>query len=120
MLDLVGRPLVQWLAAKALAVAEEVLIAAHADRVGGVQAPCPGRQLVPGGATREDSVARIQDGGGPPPWAAAAGGPEQSTLRLVLRAGLPARAVPREEKTGLKLTTAEDLAMGPGLAGWLA
>lgn len=193
LLDLAGRPLVQWLAAKALAVAGEVIVAAPADRLGVVQSLCPGCQVIPGGATRQDTVARLV-AAATRPWllvqdvarpfasvalmravaeaaretgvagaflhpevpvarlqdgrvaghfradevgvfqapqafrrsllvevlarAAAAGWQEQSTLQLVLRAGLPVRAV-AGEKTNLKLTTAEDLALGSGLAEWL-
>lgn len=43
----------------------------------------------------------------------------QSTLQLVLRAGIPVRAVPGE-KTNLKVTTEEDWKMAAGLVGLLA
>jgi 2-C-methyl-D-erythritol 4-phosphate cytidylyltransferase len=50
--------------------------------------------------------------------AAANGWSEQSTLQLVLRAGLPVRAV-AGEKTNIKLTTEEDWAMAASLKRWL-
>lgn len=50
--------------------------------------------------------------------AAERGWTEQSTLQLVLRAGLPVRAVPGE-KTNLKLTTEEDMELAAGLLRWL-
>ena len=51
--------------------------------------------------------------------AAARGWCEQSTLQLVLRAGIPVRAVPGE-KTNLKVTTEEDWKMAEGMIGLLA
>lgn len=51
--------------------------------------------------------------------AAERGWTEQSTLQLVLRAGLPVRTVPGE-KTNLKLTTEEDLELAVGLLKRLA
>ena len=185
LLELGGRPLVGWLAAKARRVAAEVLVAAPAGAEEQFSALCPGCRIIAGGDTRQASVAalaraargdcllihdvtrpfasesllravaaaatatgaagafagpevpvaRLRDGRVLEAFAASEVGifqsPQafrrelllavlartaaeawqaQSTLQLVLRAGLAVAAVPGE-KTNIKLTTAEDWAL---------
>lgn len=59
LLELQGRPLLCWLADKALQVAGEVLVAVSAEHVEEVAAMLPGCRVIAGGATRHDSVARL-------------------------------------------------------------
>jgi 2-C-methyl-D-erythritol 4-phosphate cytidylyltransferase len=185
LLELGGRPLVAWLAAKALRVAAEVLVAAPPGAATQFAALCPGCRVIEGGTTRQASVAalacaargdcllihdvtrpfvsaallRAVAGAATPTGAAGAFfGPEvpvvrlrggrmleafaadevgilqsplalrrelllsvlarteaqgweaQSTMQLVLRAGVAVVAVPGE-KTNIKLTTPEDWAL---------
>lgn len=58
-LELRGRPLLCWLADKALQVAAEVLVAVPAQHVDEVARMLPGCRVIAGGATRHDSVARL-------------------------------------------------------------
>mgnify|MGYP003557009793 CR=1 FL=1 len=58
-LELQGRPLLCWLADKALQVADEVLVAVPAQYVGEAAAMLPACRVIAGGATRHDSVARL-------------------------------------------------------------
>ena len=192
-LPLDGKPLISWLARKALEVGSEVIIAVPPDHLGPLSVLCPGCRGIPGGATRQETIARLVEAS-TKPWllvqdvarpfatvglmravvaaaratgvagaflqpdvpvariedgcvleyfrpdqvgvfqapqaferglllrvlaqATAQGWFEQSTLQLVLRAGLSVRAVPGE-KTNLKLTTLEDWRMAPSLKEWL-
>ncbi len=191
MLD--GKPLVSWLARKALGVATEVVIAVQRDHLDQVRDLCPGCRCIPGEGTRQETiaclvaaatkpwllvqdlvrpfatpalmravaakaretgaagaflhpdvpVARIQDGFvlqdfrpdevgvfqapqvfdrtlllGVLAQAAVQGWSEQSTMQLVLRAGLRIRSVPGE-KTNIKLTTREDWKLATSLTEWL-
>lgn len=59
LLELDGRPLLQWLCDKALQVADEVIIAAPADSIDLFAALCPGCQVIAGGNTRQASVAAL-------------------------------------------------------------
>ena len=188
-LPLNGEPMVAWLVRKAMRMAAEVIIAVSPEHLDPLRALCPSCRAIEGGATRQESVARLVEASTRPwlllqdvarPFASvelmlavveaaretgAAGaflGPEvpvariqdgavledfrpdrigifqapqaferdllikvleravehgwteQSTLQLVLRAGLPVRTVPGE-KTNLKLTTEEDLELAAGL-----
>lgn len=54
-----GRPLLCWLADKALQVADEVLVAVPPAHLDEVAAMLPGCRVIAGGATRHDSVARL-------------------------------------------------------------
>ncbi len=192
-LELGGKPLVSWLAQKALKVAAEVLIAAPPGHLDRMIALCPGCRCIQGGPNHQETVARLVEVSTKPrllvqlvarPFvtarlmravAAAAGETgaagaflelevptariqggfvvhafrrdeigvfqapqafdrdllsgvlaeaavqgwlEQSTLQLVLRAGLPVRVVPGE-KTNLKLTTVEDWKLAESLREWL-
>ncbi len=193
-LELGGKPLVCWLAAKARSVGSEVIIAVPPGMLGRLPALCPGCRGILGGTTRQETIARLVEAS-TKPWllvqdaarpfastglmravAAAAritgvagaflqpdvpvarieddivlehfrshqvgvfqapqafdrdilkqvlaeadskGWSEQSTLQLVLRAGLPVRSVPGE-RTNIKLTTEEDWALAPSLKEWLA
>ena len=56
-LELAGRPLLCWLADKAMQVADEVLVAVPADRVDATAAVLPRCRVMAGGATRQDSIA---------------------------------------------------------------
>lgn len=58
-LELQGRPLLCWLADKAMQVAGEVLVAVPAADVDEVARMLPGCRVIAGGATRHDSVARL-------------------------------------------------------------
>ncbi|HWS79353.1 MAG TPA: 2-C-methyl-D-erythritol 4-phosphate cytidylyltransferase [Thermomonas sp.] len=58
-LELQGRPLLCWLADKALQVAGEVLVAVPAGSIEAVAAMLPGCRVIAGGATRHASVARL-------------------------------------------------------------
>lgn len=193
-LELRGRPLVAWLADKARRVATEVVIAAPPDRLEEARALSPGCRCIAGGATHQESVARLaqaatrptvlvqiaarpfvteqllrrvadaaRDAGAAGAFlfqdvpvalvdgarvvqdlpadrvglfqapqafdrallagvlarAAAEGWTAQTTLQLVLRAGLPVQAVPGE-KTNIKLTTPEDLLLASALGELLA
>ena len=187
------QPLVTWLARKALRVASEVIIAASPGHLDRILALCPGCQCIPGGGTRQESVAllvaastrpfvlvqdvarpfatqglmravaiaahetgaagaflcpdvpvaRIQEGfvvqafpvgqvgvfQAPQAFdrglllrvlaeAAEQGWTEQSTLQLVLLAGLPVRTV-TGEKSNIKLTTVEDWKLAESFKEWL-
>lgn len=59
LLELGGRPLVGWLAAKALRVAAEVLVAAPVGAEEQFSALCPGCRIIAGGDTRQGSVAAL-------------------------------------------------------------
>lgn len=59
LLELQGRPLLCWLADKALQVAGEVLVAVSAEHVDEVAAMLPACRVIAGGATRHDSVVRL-------------------------------------------------------------
>jgi 2-C-methyl-D-erythritol 4-phosphate cytidylyltransferase len=182
-LELDGRPLLAWIADKVRRVAGEVLIAVPANRLVEARELCTGCTCIAGGATRQETVARlveistrplilIQDAARPfasvallrevcfqaqvhgvagaflspgvpvaridaDGWVAQAfpargsaifqapqafrrdilkgvldhaareGWDEQSTMQLVLRLGIPVRAVPGEVRN-LKVTTPED------------
>lgn len=58
-LALRGRPLLCWIADKALQVAGEVLVAVPADRVDAAAELLPGCRVIAGGGSRHDSVARL-------------------------------------------------------------
>ena len=58
-LELRGRPLLCWIADKALQVAGEVLVAVPADRVDAAAELLPGCRVIAGGGSRHDSVARL-------------------------------------------------------------
>lgn len=58
-LELQGRPLLRWIADKALQVADEVLVAVPADRVEAAQALLPDCRVIVGGETRQDSIALL-------------------------------------------------------------
>lgn len=58
-LELGGQPLVRWLARKARKVAAEVVIAAPPAHLDRLAALCPGCHCIAGGATHQDSVARL-------------------------------------------------------------
>ncbi|MBL0211947.1 MAG: 2-C-methyl-D-erythritol 4-phosphate cytidylyltransferase [Holophagaceae bacterium] len=193
-LELDGRPLVGWLAAKAREVGSEVIIAVPPEHLERLASLCPGCRGIAGGATRQETIALLAQASTKPwlllqdaarPFATAAlmravvaaaretgaagaflrpdvpvarieggivrehfrpdqvgvfqapqaferslllrvlaeaeaqGWSEQSTVQLVLRAGLLVRAVPGE-KTNLKLTTEADWAMATSLKEWLA
>ena len=60
-LELQGRPLLCWLADKALQVADEVLVAVPADCVEAAAALLPRCRVLAGGATRQDSIAALAD-----------------------------------------------------------
>ena len=59
LLELHGRPLLCWLADKALQVAGEVLVAVPAERVDEVAGMLPACRVIAGGATRQASVTRL-------------------------------------------------------------
>ena len=59
LLELQGRPLLCWLADKALQVAGEVLVAVPAGHVDAVAVLLPACRVITGGETRHDSVARL-------------------------------------------------------------
>ena len=59
MLELRGRPLLCWVADKALQVADEVLVAVPAERVEAVANLLPGCRVLAGGGTRHESVALL-------------------------------------------------------------
>lgn len=59
LLQLQGRPLLCWLADKALQVAGEVLVAVSAGHVDDVATMLPGCRVIAGGATRHDTVAQL-------------------------------------------------------------
>ena len=61
LLELQGRPLLRWLADKALQVAGEVLVAVPAERVEATAALLPECRVLAGGATRQDSIAVLAD-----------------------------------------------------------
>lgn len=181
--ELDGRPLLAWIADKARRVADEVLIAVPGDRVEDARRLCPDCTVLPGGATRQETVGHlvrastrplllIQDAArpfasvallrevclqaqshgvagaflspgvpvariDPDGWlerafpaagsaifqapqafrrdvlervldhAARQGWEEQSMMQLVLRMGIPARAVPGEAQN-IKITTPQD------------
>jgi 2-C-methyl-D-erythritol 4-phosphate cytidylyltransferase len=60
-LELDGRPLVSWLAQKALRVASEVIVAVPPDQLDRLPALCPGCRGIAGGDTRQESVARLAE-----------------------------------------------------------
>lgn len=60
-LELRGRPLLCWLAEKALRVADEVLVAVPAAQCQAVVALLPGCTVIEGGSTRHASVERLVD-----------------------------------------------------------
>ena len=57
-LELAGRPLLCWLADKAMQVADEVLVAVPADRVDATAALLPGCRVMACGATRQRDSSR--------------------------------------------------------------
>lgn len=59
LLQLQGRPLLCWLADKALQVAGEVLVAVPATHVEAVTAMLPACRVIAGGQTRQDSIALL-------------------------------------------------------------
>ena len=61
LLELQGRPVLCWLADKALQVAGEVLVAVPAEHVPEVARMLPACRVIAGGATRHDSVARLAE-----------------------------------------------------------
>ncbi|MEF9978133.1 MAG: 2-C-methyl-D-erythritol 4-phosphate cytidylyltransferase [Thermomonas sp.] len=58
-LMLAGRPLLCWLADKALQVADEVIVAVPADRVDEAASLLPACRVIAGGGSRHDSVALL-------------------------------------------------------------
>lgn len=60
-LQLAGRPLLSWLADKGRQVADEVIVAVPAARVGEAQALLPGCRVIVGGETRHDTVALLAE-----------------------------------------------------------
>nr|HPM57670.1 NTP transferase domain-containing protein [Thermomonas sp.] len=58
-LELQGRPLLCWLADKAVQVAEDVLVAVPAEHVEATAALLPQCRVIAGGATRQDSIAAL-------------------------------------------------------------
>ena len=58
-LMLAGRPLLCWLADKALQVADEVIVAVPADRLGEATNLLPTCRVIAGGGSRHDSVALL-------------------------------------------------------------
>lgn len=58
-LELQGRPLLCWLADKAVQVAEDVLVAVPAEHVEATAALLPQCRVIAGGATRQDSIALL-------------------------------------------------------------
>lgn len=58
-LELQGRPLLRWIADKALRMADEVLVAVPADRIEAAEALLPDCRVIVGGETRQDSIALL-------------------------------------------------------------
>ena len=58
-LQLRGRPIVQWIAEKALRVADEVLVAVPSDLVDQATTLLPGCRVIEGGDTRQESIALL-------------------------------------------------------------
>lgn len=58
-LELAGKPLLRWLADKALRVADEVLVAVPAARVEAAAALLPECRVIAGGTSRQDSIALL-------------------------------------------------------------
>ena len=58
-LELQGRPLLRWIADKALRVADEVLVAVPGERIEAATALLPDCRVVAGGETRQDSIALL-------------------------------------------------------------
>lgn len=58
-LELRGRPLLAWIADKALQVADEVLVAVPSDLVDVAAEMLPGCKVIQGGRTRQDSIALL-------------------------------------------------------------
>ena len=58
-LELQGRPLLRWIADKALRLADEVLVAVPAERVDAATALLPECRVIAGGETRQDSIALL-------------------------------------------------------------
>ena len=58
-LELQGRPLLCWIADKALRVADEVLVAVPSDLVDVATAMLPRCRVIEGGSTRQDSIALL-------------------------------------------------------------
>jgi len=58
-LELQGRPLLRWIADKALRVADEVLVAVPAARIEAATALLPDCRVIAGGETRQDSIALL-------------------------------------------------------------
>lgn len=56
-----GKPLVRWLADKALRCADEVLIAAPEDRLEEISALCPECRCIVGGTSRQESIGRLTE-----------------------------------------------------------
>lgn len=59
LLELDGKPLLRWLADKALRLADEVIIASPPELTEQFAELCPGCRCIPGGATRQESIARL-------------------------------------------------------------
>lgn len=58
-LELRGRPLLAWIVDRALQVADEVLVAAPADRVAAAADMLPHCRVIAGGTSRQDSIALL-------------------------------------------------------------
>ncbi len=58
-LELRGRPLLCWIADRALQLADEVLVAVPADRVAAATTMLPMCRVIAGGGTRQDSIALL-------------------------------------------------------------
>lgn len=58
-LELQGRPLLRWIADKALRVADDVLVAVPADCIEAASALLPECRVIAGGETRQDSIALL-------------------------------------------------------------
>lgn len=61
LLVLDGKPLIRWLAEKALRCADEVLIAAPASMLAEFAALCPECRCIAGGESRQESIAHLAD-----------------------------------------------------------
>lgn len=66
-LELAGEPLVAWLSRKARRVGLEVIVAAPLEDMARMEALCPGCRCIPGGATRQATIARLM-GAATLPW----------------------------------------------------
>jgi len=94
-LELGGKPLVSWLARKALGVASEVIIAVPPEHLDRMPALCPGCRGIPGGATRQDTIALLV-GASTRPWLLV-----QDVARPFATAGLMRAVAAAAKETGV-------------------